>query len=51
MFMTSSLRKLGLTAHVTSSLGWIGAVAALGVFKPKGLTPFGRRSRPLDPMR
>ena len=25
--MTSSVRKLALTTHVTSSVGWIGAVA------------------------
>jgi hypothetical protein len=28
MNITSSLRKLGLTAHLISSLGWLGAVAA-----------------------
>ena len=27
MAMTAGLRKLALTAHVTSSVGWLGAVA------------------------
>ena len=28
MLMTSNVRKLALTTHITSSLGWFGAVAA-----------------------
>lgn len=28
MIMTSNLRKFALTAHITSSVGWLGAVAA-----------------------
>lgn len=28
MMMTAALRKLALTAHITSSVGWLGAVAA-----------------------
>jgi len=36
--MTSSLRKLVLTAHVTFSVGWLGAVAAFLVFAIAGLT-------------
>jgi hypothetical protein len=36
--MTSSLRKLVLTAHVTFSVGWLGAVAAFLVLAIAGLT-------------
>lgn len=36
--MTSAFRKLNLTAHVTSSVGWIGAVAAFLVLAIAGLT-------------
>jgi hypothetical protein len=28
MAMTAGLRRLALTSHVTSSVGWLGAVAA-----------------------
>lgn len=36
--MTPGLRKLNLTAHVTSSVGWLGAVAAFLVLSIAGLT-------------
>lgn len=36
--MTPSLRKFALTAHVTSSVGWLGAVAAFLVLSVVGLT-------------
>src|SRR5437762_3503112 len=36
--MTPSLRKLVLTAHVTFSVGWLGAVAAFLVLAIAGLT-------------
>lgn len=36
--MTPALRKLSLTAHVTFSIGWIGAVAAFLVLSVAGLT-------------
>ena len=36
--MTSGLRKLGLTAHVTTSIGWLGAVAAFLALAVAGLT-------------
>lgn len=35
--LTSSLRKLALTAHVTSSVGWLGAVASFLVLAIAGL--------------
>ncbi len=38
MNMTPSLRKFALTAHVTSSVGWLGAVAAFLVLATAGLT-------------
>ena len=38
MIMTPSLRKLALTAHVTSSVGWLGAVAAFLALAIAGLT-------------
>ncbi len=38
MTMTPSLRKFALTAHVTSSVGWLGAVAAFLVLAVSGLT-------------
>jgi hypothetical protein len=38
MTMTPRLRKLGLTAHVTSSVGWLGAVAAFLALAMIGLT-------------
>jgi hypothetical protein len=38
MIMGPSLRKLALTAHVTSSVGWLGAVAAFLVLAVAGLT-------------
>jgi hypothetical protein len=37
MTLTSSLRKLALTAHVTSSVGWLGAVAAFLALAVSGL--------------
>ena len=36
--MTPALRKLSLTAHVTLSIGWIGAVAAFLALSVAGLT-------------
>lgn len=36
--MTPSLRKLVLTAHVTFSVGWLGAVAVFLAFVITGLT-------------
>jgi hypothetical protein len=36
--MTPSLRKLVLTAHITFSVGWIGAVAAFLALAIAGLT-------------
>jgi hypothetical protein len=36
--MTPGLRKLALTAHVTSSVGWLGAVAAFLALAVAGLT-------------
>jgi hypothetical protein len=36
--MTPSVRKLTITAHVTFSLGWLGAVAAFLVLSIAGLT-------------
>ncbi len=38
MIMTPGLRKVALTAHVTSSLGWFGAVAAFLALAVAGLT-------------
>jgi hypothetical protein len=38
MMMTPRLRKLMLTAHVTSSVGWLGAVAAFLALAIAGLT-------------
>jgi len=38
MIMTSRLRKLALTAHVTFSVGWLGAVAACLSLALVGLT-------------
>ena len=38
MTMTSRLRKLALTAHVVSSVGWLGAVAAFLALAVAGLT-------------
>ncbi len=38
MIMTLRLRKLALTAHVTTSVGWLGAVAAFLVLGVVGLT-------------
>jgi hypothetical protein len=38
MTMTPSLRKLTLTAHVTSSVGWMGAVACFLALAIVGLT-------------
>ena len=36
--MTSSLRKFALAAHITSSVGWLGAVAAFLALALVGLT-------------
>jgi hypothetical protein len=38
MTMTPRVRKLALTAHVTSSVGWLGAVAVFLVLAVVGLT-------------
>jgi hypothetical protein len=38
MIMTSGVRKLALIAHVTSSLGWFGAVAAFLALSLVGMT-------------
>ncbi len=38
MTMTPRLRKFALTAHVTSSVGWLGAVAGFLVLAIAGLT-------------
>jgi hypothetical protein len=38
MTMTPRLRKFALTAHVTSSVGWLGAVAGFLVLSIAGLT-------------
>jgi hypothetical protein len=38
MVMTPGLRKFALTAHVTSSIGWFGAVAAFLALAVAGLT-------------
>ncbi len=38
MTMAPGLRKFGLTAHVTSSVGWLGAVAAFLALAVTGLT-------------
>jgi hypothetical protein len=38
MAMTPRLRKFALTAHVTSSVGWLGAVAAFLALAVAGLT-------------
>ena len=38
MAMTPRLRKFALTAHVTSSVGWLGAVACFLVLAVVGLT-------------
>jgi hypothetical protein len=37
MIMSPSLRKVALTAHITSSIGWFGAVAAFLVLAIAGL--------------
>jgi hypothetical protein len=38
MALSTSLRKMTLTAHVTSSVGWLGAVAGFLVLAVAGLT-------------
>ena len=38
MIMTHSLRKFALTAHVTASVGWLGAVVAFLALAVAGLT-------------
>jgi hypothetical protein len=49
MPMTPRVRKLALTTHVTSSVGWLGAVAAFLALavaglnnKPWGMTGYGQ---------
>ncbi len=48
--MTPRLRKLGLTAHIIFSVGWLGAVAGFLVLSIGGLTSqdaeMVRRGRP-----
>ncbi len=41
MIMRPALRKLALTAHVTFSVGWLGAVAAFLAIAVAGLTSTG----------
>lgn len=36
--MTPRLRKFALTAHITSSIGWLGAIAAFLALAVAGLT-------------
>jgi hypothetical protein len=38
MIMTPGFRKLGLTAHVSSSVGWFGSVVAFLALAVSGLT-------------
>lgn len=38
MMMTPNLRKFALTAHITSSVGWLGVVAAFLALAVAGLT-------------
>jgi hypothetical protein len=38
MTMTPHLRKFALTAHVTSSVGWLGGVAGFLALAVAGLT-------------
>ena len=38
MIMTAGIRKFGLTAHVSLSVGWLGAVAAFLALAVAGLT-------------
>jgi hypothetical protein len=38
MTMTTRVRKFALTAHVTSSVGWLGAIACLLALTVAGLT-------------
>jgi hypothetical protein len=38
MFMTPTFRKFALTAHVTSSVGWLGAVAGFLALAVAGIT-------------
>lgn len=38
MALTTRLRKLALTAHVVSSVGWLGAVTAFLALSIAGLT-------------
>lgn len=40
--MTPALRKLNLTAHITSSVGWLGAVASFLALSIAGLTSTNR---------
>ncbi len=44
MNMTPALRKLSLTAHIISSVGWLGAVAA---FVPLAITGLTNRDAPM----
>jgi hypothetical protein len=45
--MTHSLRRFALTAHVASSVGLLVLLVptVLSVYKPWGLTPYGRRKQ------
>jgi hypothetical protein len=43
MALTPRLRKLALTAHVTASVGWLGAVVAFLALSIAGLTSQTRR--------
>jgi hypothetical protein len=38
MIMTPGLRKFALTTHVTSSVGWLGAVSAFFALAIAGLS-------------
>ena len=42
MALTPRLRKLALTAHVTSSVGWLGAVIGFLALSVAGLTSLNR---------
>ena len=49
MMLTSTLRKLALTAHVASSVGWLGAVAAFLALAVASLTsPHAQTVRSAD---
>lgn len=48
--MTARLRRFALTAHVTTSVGWLGAVAAFLALAVGGLTSDDARSAPYPAM-